>query len=723
MKNKHKFLPFLALSVCALVACASASRSVSGDNSNKNLFGANNEEEQVQNPVSFTSDNWSTICALANMGEEAFKEAYVPNESLNDLIGTSRKIEGIGEATLIDYSHDLNGKLNKTGLLTFQITAPIENIKYSDNDSNRWYLEKSTGNIESNIRHYCNNDLFNALPGVIKDNIVVVRKKTLEYTASGIQYRNYTDEKIYPLSLSEYGIPPIDQRDTEGDVYRAYIYDDQTPRKVELPEATWLRSPSIALNNPDKAFCLTKTEEGEVIQAVREVGSPTKLVCAFTIGMQRETKVTLDLDNCISDKGNTITGLSGEKISLTLSCERAWKLPNIPSEIPFFEKFFNYDASSGKLEFRQPYIDSSISVSCLPNEFDLITSFTNISSDDIPTTIVCGETVTFTLKPTNYYRLPDNINISNVSSFDYDQSTGIVSFTAPADEVTVTASAKKKKFEELTWSEISSISASGKASDWCSVGTTKNLTVNGINQPVRVIGFNHDELADGSGKKAGITFEFVNLLSDSNGYSLATVWNWMNGSSSTNYDYPNSNLRKALDGEGSGSLAWYQKGSTTKSSYGTALSMLPADLQSEIKKVKKPIATTSSYGVTSYDTKLFTLSYREMTASGTSSYAKEEGSAYAFYTGSGDTDANRIKHQPKWHDEAVTTYTKITDGNYAAYNYAGYNSTTDTYGGYSWLRSPYSYDSNRAWRVSTDGALSSSSVYLSAFAVAPAFCI
>lgn len=257
------------------------------------------------------------------------------------------------------------------------------------------------------------------------------------------------------------------------------------------------------------------------------------------------------------------------------------------------------------------------------------------------------------------------------------------------------------------------------------VGTIKTVPVNGKEHRVRLIGVDHDDLATGG--KAHTTWEFVDLISDANGYSLASLWQDTSSSSGSNYDYLNSTIRKNLTGNGSGTSGWYEKGSGTKSStYSgkTVLSMLPSDLQSSLKTTRKKVYshTSGSWALTNADDKLFLLATKEMGYS--SSYA-EDVATYSYYSGhTGQTDAIRIKQQVKGSSGALTSGTTITQSACGSgKSYAGYNSSTSRYGGISWLRSPNTNDSSIAWYVDTDGYLNYYGVYYFASAVAPAFCL
>ena len=305
-------------------------------------------------------------------------------------------------------------------------------------------------------------------------------------------------------------------------------------------------------------------------------------------------------------------------------------------------------------------------------------------------------------------------------------SESIYKFKMPAKNVTYTAKFANENawFFKTDWWKYCSSGKDGEQATTADIGQEVNLTVNNQIHKVRLIGVGHDDLYDGSGK-AHCTFEFSNLLSDSNGYSLATFWSKQTGQESTNYNYLDSNLRKALDGYGNGILYWYQKDSITKSDISkSAYDMLPNELQSKIKTVKKQVACSSSYIIDNYEAKVFALTHDEMTES-SSEYAKDgEGTTYQYYKDH-DNASSRIKYQVKRHDGAATSYSSISDLPYPAYNYAGYNDSEETYGSYYLLTSPNVSSEQNAWNVNCDGEFDYyyTYVYSDAHAVAPAFCI
>lgn len=78
----------------------------------------------------------------------------------------------------------------------------------------------------------------------------------------------------------------------------------------------------------------------------------------------------------------------------------------------------------------------------------------------------------------------------------------------------VTPVAQTPSFNDASWSTIEKISESGKANEYFAVGDEKIIELTSGEQVTLVIlGFNHDEIYDGGGRKAGITIGTKNLLS------------------------------------------------------------------------------------------------------------------------------------------------------------------------------------------------------------------
>ena len=318
-----------------------------------------------------------------------------------------------------------------------------------------------------------------------------------------------------------------------------------------------------------------------------------------------------------------------------------------------------------------------------------------------------------------------------------------------------------KPLNECSWAKIQRLSKSGEARDHFAIGDTKEIKVNGQIHKVRIIGFDQD--VDRDGNKIGITFEFADLLSDENGYSLAAYWNDVNSTDTANHNYMNSTMRAVLNGNNydkssKAEIKWFQYFGANEDTEETGknrhfsetynnksvLSMLPKDLTKVLATPSKYINILNEDSVEweekTIDDKLFLLSPREMGSDEVDPflpYPVQEVSTttYAYYDGHTEaTDEIRTKHQIKFNEGARNSLLNNVDGEYVNIKSsgAGYNGDTeidDAYGGIYWLRSPYALDDKSAWIVLYDGyvgnttGISSSLVNSYALPIAPAFCI
>ena len=243
-----------------------------------------------------------------------------------------------------------------------------------------------------------------------------------------------------------------------------------------------------------------------------------------------------------------------------------------------------------------------------------------------------------------------------------------------------------------------------------------------------------DKDVDKNGNTIHCTFEFVNLLSDENGYSLVTQWNDTNDENTANHKYTKSTIRHALNGEDVDDVLWAQKGQTTWSSNYTCsvLDMLDEGNLGLVDVIKAPskwinINNGDGWEEETINDKLFLLSPVEMGGE-RSEYEETKTVTYSYYDGA--TDDKRIKKQVKGDDPyAPDNVPVIPDDKEQIFegsvnNHAGYNMKADeTGGGYSWLRSSRTKNSNSAFLVGFTGWLGGWEVYNNTSGVAPAFCI
>ena len=174
-------------------------------------------------------------------------------------------------------------------------------------------------------------------------------------------------------------------------------------------------------------------------------------------------------------------------------------------------------------------------------------------------------------------------------------------------------------FASASWAEIAEISEAGNASAYFAVGDEKTIELStGEQLTLVILGFDHDDLTDGSGK-AGMTIGMKNLL--------ATKYR-MNATATNSGGWHESEMKNVT--------------------MATLFSQLPADLQTAIKQVEK-ISTAgdkSTQNSISSD-KLFLFAQVEIEGVTTSQYAgMDEGEQYEYWktVKDGTVEADRIKY-------------------------------------------------------------------------------
>ena len=172
--------------------------------------------------------------------------------------------------------------------------------------------------------------------------------------------------------------------------------------------------------------------------------------------------------------------------------------------------------------------------------------------------------------------------------------TGDMSYTATW--------AEKVSFYAGMWADIARISESGEARKHFKIGDKRNISYNGYNMELMIVGFDHDDLADGSGK-AGMTVIFRNVT-DFKGTA-----------------YTDGGTHAYLDG----------------TTHNLMMDPLPDDLKAIMKTVTKPFAPEGfELGIKEplyKECKVFALSFEEMNL--THDYTEEKvtklGTCYEYF--------------------------------------------------------------------------------------------
>ncbi len=161
---------------------------------------------------------------------------------------------------------------------------------------------------------------------------------------------------------------------------------------------------------------------------------------------------------------------------------------------------------------------------------------------------------------------------------------------------------EKVTFAGGTWADIADICAAGNAADYFAVGDEKTITTaSGWTGKVRIVGINHDDLSDGSGKAP---LSIVAFKVYATPYSFSEWTGWADSSLRT---YVNS----------------------------TVYDDLPSELRTIIKQVNK--ISDTGYGATTTETtqdKMWVPSFTELggTSSDVSNVLDGQGTKYAYYT-------------------------------------------------------------------------------------------
>lgn len=214
-------------------------------------------------------------------------------------------------------------------------------------------------------------------------------------------------------------------------------------------------------------------------------------------------------------------------------------------------------------------------------------------------------------------------------------------------------------FAESTWEEIIAACQSGSVPNSWKVGDQKTMTINGTEYTIDIIGKNHDDYADGSGK-APLTFQMHECYSSR--YA-------MNPSNTNTGGWTSSQMR----------TGWLVN----------ILNVMPSEVKSAIKEVNKLTSKGGvNSGINTTADKLFLLSDVEVFGTNAQSFAGE-GTRYAYY-------ASNVK------TKSLITEVGKSDSAW-------------------WLRSPFKDNNTSFCYVNTSG-VAKNSTSNSTYGVAAAFC-
>lgn len=202
-------------------------------------------------------------------------------------------------------------------------------------------------------------------------------------------------------------------------------------------------------------------------------------------------------------------------------------------------------------------------------------------------------------------------------------------------------------FANNDWATISKACQMNVVPDTWVVGDQKSMTINGTDYLVDIIGKDHDDYADGSGK-APLTFQLHDC------YDTRYQMNELNTNEGgwTNCAMRNMHLPAIL-------------------------ALLPSEVQAKIKEVNKlTSAGNQSNAISTTADKLFLLS--EIEISGSVKYSKSgEGSQYAYYSAGNSKIKNRSGGAYDWWERSPrgdlsTSFCSVNAAGGTAYGTANY---------------------------------------------------
>ena len=207
-------------------------------------------------------------------------------------------------------------------------------------------------------------------------------------------------------------------------------------------------------------------------------------------------------------------------------------------------------------------------------------------------------------------------------------------------------------FATMSWASISSVSEAGIATSMFNIGDEKELQIGSETYHVQILGFDHDDKSDGTGK-TGITVGLKEIM---------TTTHNMNSNNLNGGGWEQSNIRTYLQND--------------------ILPTLPNDLQAVIKTVNKKsdIGNKDTRTLNTTQDKLFLLSTAEVGGDSFSAYdVDDQGTQYEYFT----DDVSRTKkylsgNSGSWwlRSTWIGNNTGFFDVNYNG-SYGGYDAYVD----------------------------------------------
>lgn len=212
------------------------------------------------------------------------------------------------------------------------------------------------------------------------------------------------------------------------------------------------------------------------------------------------------------------------------------------------------------------------------SKYSINMTLSNVTASTSPTYAWYGDSLTINFTPSSGYELPATITATmggSSTGITYNRDNKTITISSVTGDVNISITAiKPVTLEETSWDKIADYAEDGSISSRFKLGDTKTLTATErrwkgdtktdyeditFTYTVELVGFDHDDLANGNGK-AGATFMIKTMYT-------AAENNWRGGSYGNDGCWQSAWMRTSLN-------------DLTKNS-------MPAELSTRIKQVKK----------------------------------------------------------------------------------------------------------------------------------------
>ena len=377
--------------------------------------------------IEITFDDMGDIAFCGIAGSMPFGDAVWPVSALYDPEMVEPADEGNTVHALAEYTvvNNLSDKMS-------MVAPETESTALGGTGSTFVLNKKNGGSVAPNSI---------GVGGSTTYNVVDVANNTVTIDISADDSTNGLFKVACPAELSLVsveGLVDFYANGTAEDGSVVFAYADADSLTCPVAKLVFSYEEADELKLVGKTVDVTTVEDGE----------PGKAESVETILLTFEPEsyeLSVQVVDGSHDAPNTIT--EGEEASFTIKPNEGYKLPESVTVTMNGEAMdsanYTYDPETGAVTLQSDYITGPIVVtaSCVyvPKEFTTDADVDN-GSTTIPETVTEGEDVSFTVKPSEGYKLPESITVKvngvalAAGDYTYNAETGEV--VIPGDKVT-----------------------------------------------------------------------------------------------------------------------------------------------------------------------------------------------------------------------------------------------------------------------------------------------